>query len=106
MISSLPEKRILFERRCYLLQLRLNLTNILPAFFPLQPFQSELYRMSFDQRVFVHRCQRSSLVRCPYFKSSTSILWNGSERRRPSDQSGIYEQKMLVDIYHIQDQVI
>ena len=37
MISSLPEKRILFERRCYLLQLRLNLTNILPAFFPLQP---------------------------------------------------------------------
>jgi len=52
MISSLPEKRILFERRCYLLQLRLNLTNILPAFFPLQPFQSELYRMSFDQRVF------------------------------------------------------
>ena len=52
MISSLPEKRILFERRCSLLQLRLNLTNILPAFFPLQPFQSELYRMSFDQRVF------------------------------------------------------
>ena len=51
MICSLPEKRILFERRCYLLQLRLNLTNILPAFFPLQPFQSELYRMSFDQRV-------------------------------------------------------
>ena len=66
--------------------------HILPDFFPLQPFQSELHLLSFDKRVLsigvnVFCCAALN------FKSSTSNLWNGSKKKRPSDYSGIYEQK-------------
>ena len=103
---TIPEKRFLFERRCSLLQVRLNLTNIfsLPSFLYNPSRASCIYC-----RLTKGFCPLVPMFCCCAalnFKSSTSNFWNGSKRRRPSDHSGIYEQKMLVDIYHIQDQVI